>query len=307
MESKTNNMGQAQGLDLHIGVEQCIHNLPHDCRWRTTSGFSFSTPTAAGEKYIHAPCNMLTCRSCAKRFYHQVHPALLHAFHDPGLRFHVSLTLPGNIPLEEQESILKDSLRRLLQHAKRTFDNPLHYAWVIGTHRNGHPHVHMLVNRDLRRASRRGRRIPWLKSVWFSMTHGHQVKAVEIKPGTEANVVQYILQNLFETVLRGQVTGRKYGCSRSIKLRPARRHPDPGKWTRNKHPTAYYARLAGQTDLFMNREVIVLNDTAVSSAPGRGEAPLERRGAVGGPTVPAGAGAGAGAPVPPLTPEVPPQ
>jgi len=291
------NPEQAQGLDKRRTIDQIIQHLPHNCRLRTTSGFSFSTPTPTGTLYVHAPCNQLTCRCCAHVFYHQVHPALCQAFHDHALRFLVSLTLPGNTPINRQEIILKKSLQRLLQYAKRTFPDRLHYAWVIGTQSNGRIHAHMVVNTDLRRASHYGHRTGWLKSTWHHLTGSHQVKVAEITLGTEPNVVQYLLQNIFETVLAEYVRSRKYGSSRSIKFRPARPEPT-GTWERHRQPTAHYARLHGiDKNPIMNGNVIV-NDAGASSTPSRAEAPLDRSAAAGGATGPAGAAGGVGVPVP---------
>ena len=305
MNTTTNRAwGEARGLDRNT-IEQIIQHLPFNCRFRTTSGFSFSTPTPTGTLYVHAPCNQLTCKGCAKQFYHQVHPALCQAIHDHALRFFVSLTLPGRTPPDKQESLLKESLQRLLQYAKRTFPAPLHYAWVIGTGSEGHLHVHMLTNINLCRASRYGSRTAWLKSTWHRLSGAHQVKLIAITPGSEQNVVQYLLKNLFETVAAGRVRGRKYGSSRTIKFRPAKQKPD-ATWTRHRCTTAYHAR-SNRIDEHpvMNGEVLVPG-TSVPDHPARAEAPLCPSGAAGDTRAPAGAAGGAGVPVPLLAGSVPP-
>lgn len=281
-----------------MNIEQLIHRAPHDCRWRTTSGYSFSKPTPTGTRYVHASCNQLRCRSCASQFYHDVHPRLCQAFHDHSLQFLVSLTLPGDVPPESQESILKDGLRRLLLYARRTFSGSLHYAWVIGAHNGGALHIHMVVNLDIRRASQRGRRQEWLRRTWHHLTGAFQVSCKPITPGSEAQVVQYLLENLFEAALHRCVKGRRYGSSRSIRLRSPRRSQDPdGTWTRHRHPTAFYARLYNTDSQPILNAVVDVNDALASSTPRPGSPPLHRA-AAGGASVPAGGRAGVGVPVP---------
>jgi hypothetical protein len=142
----------------------------------------------------------------------------------------------------------------------------------------------------------------WLKDTWFRLTGSHQVKVQSIVPGSEPNVVQYLLQNLFETVVRERVTGRRFGSSRSIRLRRRdKRNPDSAeKYVRVGKPTGMIARDRGLDPYpVINGKYVVAgknNDEVGTTAfePGRAEAPLRRSTDAVGTTVPAGAGGGAG-------------
>jgi hypothetical protein len=304
MKTDTDNL-EAQGLDSLNTIEQIIQHLPYNCLLNTRTGFSFRTTSAEGTTtHIHAPCGKLTCRYCAHRFYHQAHPALCQAFHDLGLQFHVTLTLPGTVTADQQEPILKQAIQRLVQDVRRSFKTTLHFFWVIGTHASGSLHAHMLLNIDIRRGSRYGRRTAWLKDTWYRLTGGYQVKSKEIVPGTEERVVQYLLLNLFQTVVRERVAGRRYGSSRSIRLRRReKRSADSAvKYVRQRQPTGMIARNRGLDPYpVMNGKYVVAgknNDEVgtTSFEPGRAEAPLRRSTDAVGTTVPAGAGGGAGEP-----------
>lgn len=289
------------GLDSYKDIDQIIQHLPYNCLFNTRTGFSFRTTSADGTTtHLHAPCGKLTCRYCAHRFYHQAHPALCQAFHDLGLQFYMTLTLPRTVTRDQQDLILKQAIQRLVQDVRRSFKTTLHFFWVIGTHASGSLHAHMLLNTDIRRGSRYGRRIAWLKGTWHRLTGSHQVEVQSIVPGSEPNVVQYLLTNLFETVVRESVRSRRWGSSRSIRLRrrDKRSADSTAKYVRVGKPTGMIARDRGLDPYpVINGKYVVAgknNDEVgtTSFEPGRAEPPLCRSEA----TVPAGGGGGSGEP-----------
>lgn len=190
------------------------------------------------------------------------------ALHDAALNlklaFLVTLTVP---PADNPELSLKRALARLLQEARRVFPKPLHYAWVIGSGSN--LHIHMLVNHDLRRAVRYGKSVAWLKPVWFRLTGGHQVTVKPITPGTERNVIHYLRRNLFASVLMGVVTQRRWGCSRSMKMRPVKAKSDL-KWKRLSMPTALIAKLEGVDANPVMNSVVTIPKEGVTKSPFKG-------------------------------------
>jgi len=146
----------------------------------------------------------------------------------------------------------------------------------------------MLVNIDIHRGTHYKHRGPWLKDTWFRLTKATQVSFKPITPGTESNVVAYLLFNLFFTVLARPCLKRRYGCSRNIKLNPKPvRDPSRVKFTHQSKPSAYYARVNGiDSNSLVNPQFEI--DSAAPAALGTSqpEPPLTRSAA--GTTGPAG-------------------
>ncbi len=297
----TTTWGQAPRLDSLKTIGQLIQHLPFNCRFNTHTGKSFHTTTPQGTTHVHALCHQLRCRTCAHLRYHELHRALRQGCHDQALNFYCTLTLQGGMQLEQQDLIIKRALGRLLQEARRTFKGQsLIYAWALGIGAGNNLHVNMLLNKDIRRGTRYRKRIEFLKSTWFRLTGAHQVRLQPIRPDDHAFVIQYILVDMFRTVLAVPHLKRRCGASRTIKLRePSIKDPnDTRRWVRSNLPTAHYARVHGiEADPIMNGTFLV-NDAPASSTPSRAESPLHTSDAAGGTRVPAGDGGGVGVPVP---------
>lgn len=259
-------------IPLHT-IEQYEQHCLYDCRLNVKTGFSFThTDTAGVRTFVPAPCNQLKCRSCATWFWKQFMSALHEAALKLKLSFLITLTVP---PTANPERNLKRALARLLQEARRVFPKPLSYAWVIGSGSNNSLHIHLLVNRDLKTATRYHKSVAWLKPTWFRLTGGQQVTVKPITPGTERNVVGYLRANLFQTVLRGTVSHRRWGCSRSIKLRQVNAKSEL-KWKRVNMPTALIARLEGVDANPVMNSVLQIPKEGVTKSPGKG-LPVPRR------------------------------
>lgn len=275
-------------------IEQLIQQLPYCCRTNTLTGFCY----CSGNQYAHAFCKKLTCRTCAHRLLGTLKPGILAAARTHGMAYFVTLTLPASTPPISQSRTLRRALRRLLLEARRSFPGArkLVYCWALGGN-SRYLHLHLLLNRDLRRGTRYGRPIAWLKQTWHSLTGAHQTRCSKIVPGTEARVVDYLLLNFFQTI-QGcpQLQGRRYGYSRGLALTARPRNPQgTRRWIRLKQPTAQIARQSGVDANPVTNSFLDLTDAIASSQPGRAEPPLERS-VPRDTTVPAGGRGGSGAP-----------
>jgi hypothetical protein len=301
-----------QGLDNVNTLEQIIQRLPFNCRFNTRIGASFRTTNPDGSTtVIHASCHQLRCSTCARVRYHQLTDVLRQACRDHGLGFYGVLTLPGGVAVTAQEERLKAALSRLLQEARRTFGPAkLVYFWALGVGANQNLHFNLLLNTDIRRASRHGRRVAWLKSTWQRLTGAQQLSFAPITAGTHDRVVRYLLIDLLRTVVARPALGRRYGGSRCIKPSPpdvATPEDDNSRiWIRVRVPSATFGRISGQDiNPVTNGEYLLppdFQDALASSTPRLGEPALRRCTAAGGVTAPAAGLAGVGVPVPPRTP-----
>lgn len=279
------------GLDNKRRIEQMIQNLPYCCRTNTRTGFCYQS----GTQYAHCFCKKLTCRTCAGRLYTMLNRNLLDASRTHSLAYFVTLTLPTTVPPIRQARTLRRHLRALLHEARRTFIVPpkLMYAWVLGGNAK-RLHLHLLINRDLRRAQRYGRSTRWLKNTWHHLAGADQIRVQQVKAGTEDRVVTYMLKNFLET-LQGcpQLNGRRFGYSRGLGLNSRPKKGNSQKWTRVAVPTAQIAiRYGLETNPITNGTVDV-QDAPASFEPGRAEPPLDRS-VLQDTTVPAGGRGGAG-------------
>lgn len=226
-------------------IEQLTQHLPFDCRSQVHTGFSFSTPLPDGSTtYVHAFCKRRHCRTCAKRLYFSLHRSICAAIPVHTLSHFLTLTFTGRVTREK----FSRSLNRFFREARRTFPT-LTYLWIAGTTRRRHLHVHVLVNVDLRHASRYGQRTKWLRPVWHRITGATQVTTKPITSGTEANIAQYLLVNLFQLLASNTSISRRYGSSRCIRLNPpVPTNPEASSvtWKHERVPTAYLERLCGK-------------------------------------------------------------
>ena len=241
--AKSKNSSGRQGLDSPNTIEQLLHNLPANCTQETRFGSSFTTQGPHGTTYRHAPCRRLNCQYCGRTFFNRAHDSLRDACLNLGLDYFITLTLPKDIPLAK----FKAALRKILLYSPRSFERPIHYAWVLGTTEPHQHHIHLLINRDLRRATKHKKRIPWLKHHWHHLTGAQQVDVSQIAPETHFKVIRYMLCNLFETVLQNITQTRRYGSSRAIKFQPRypRNPEDPRVWKRNCRPSGFHAKRLG--------------------------------------------------------------
>lgn len=283
----------AQGLDNTNTIDQIVQHLPRNCRFNTRTGNHFETTLPDGRTHVlHAHCNSLLCQTCARRIIHTLREALTSAVYQHGLRYLVTLTLPGNLPLDQQSVRLRLALQRFLQEARRTFEPPLTYWWCYGISR-GRLHIHLLTNRDLRRSTHYRHRTEWVKTTWHHLTGACQTDLQLIKDGTQPRVVQYLLLNLMQTVQKRVPLTRRYGGSRVIKVKPTyERDPDAPTYRYLKGPSASVARQHGiDSDPVTNGEFIVgqhstnlskseTQDASASSDQTPPALPLRRRDAV---------------------------
>lgn len=112
---------------------------------------------------------------------------------------------------------------RRLKHQKSS--QVLAYAWVVGRHKNGYPHAHVMTVG--------GRFLPvsHLRAVWAKCsTFGGSVRPSAVR--TEMAAWKYFAGNA-ASKLDDQV-GRRIGCSQNISLRPARPERPKGarEWAR---------------------------------------------------------------------------
>lgn len=101
----------------------------------------------------------------------------------------------------------------------------LAYAWVIGKHRNGYPHAHVMTVG--------GRFLPvsHLRAIWARCSDfGGSVRPSAVR--TEMAAWRYFAGNAASKL--DEQVGRRIGCSQNISLRPARSESPKGarEWTR---------------------------------------------------------------------------
>lgn len=285
----------AEGLDTDKSIEQMCKHLPSDCRFRTRSGHCFrGTDSSGSATYVHAYCNRLTCRTCARRICQALLRSISAAVSTSGLRHHLVLTLPSAVRHHEAEPLVKSAFRKLILAAKRAFGN-LSFVWTLGVTGRGRLHLHALVSADLSKAVVYGRETRWLRNKWHALTGGHQVSSTEFPESDAWNLAHYLVVNMISTVAAGLPLRRRYGCSRGIALRPRAPRLDGVTWERLDRPSAAFAVEHGidpRPVLNPTFKVPAPSDAMASPSPSLGEPPLERRAA--GPTVPAGGRAGLG-------------
>ncbi len=287
----TNLDAQAAGLDRE-SIGHIIQQLPYDCLHNTRTGFHLETRTPTGTRYSHAYCHTLQCRTCVRIRYQTMLQALLQACCVHHLTYFVTLTLRSST---SAAALLSRYASRFLSEARRTFDG-LQYCWMVGVGRRGNPHLHLLVNRDIRRAPHYGTDREWLRRTWCHLTGAHQTKLEAITPGTEHRVINYMLLDMFRSVLSGLPIGRRYSSSRLIKLNPKPvRNPDAPRYERRRGATGALLRQMGlDTDPFQNQtfevdaqstsqrgvEPPLCNGCAASGAPAGGRDQLGLQGDV---------------------------
>ena len=249
-------------------IEQIIQHLPFDCLRNTRSGYHLVTVTPTGQRYLHQYCHTLRCRTCVRLRYLTLLQALLQACQVHHLTHFVTLTLP---PSPSAPQLLRRSVGRFLGEARRNFSG-LQYCWMVGVGRNRNLHLHLLVDRDIERAPHYGTDREWLRATWHRLTGAHQTKILPITAGTERRVINYMLVNMFGSVLSDLPLRRRYGCSRLIKLNPKPVRLHGVTYERRRGATGAMLRELGLVrDPIMN-ETFEIEDR--SHQPGGVESPL---------------------------------
>lgn len=204
-------------LDIS-SIEQMCKRLPRDCWANAATGASLKGTHPDGKvTYVHAYCKTLTCRTCAGRVCSTLIDQLVGAISAHQLTHCVTLTLPGDVAPDNQDLKLKKSLRKLMRAAKRAFGD-ISYVWVLGCHRNGPLHLHMLINRDLRKGMDNGKLINWLKIKWHNLTGAHQVRSFSFPLTDASKLARYmVVKNLLDGILTRPELKRRRGCTRNIK------------------------------------------------------------------------------------------
>jgi len=182
--------------------------------------------------------------------------ALHRAYFLHHLAFFVSLTLPR---VSNPAALLQRSAGRFLTEARRTF-GPLQYFWVVGVGHSRNPHLHLLVDRDLSRAAHYGSDRAWLRPTWHRLTGGHQTDLQPITLGTERRVINYMLTDMFGSVLSDLPIRHRYGSSRAIHPNPKPtfvRNPDAPRYRRREGSSGSIARELGlEEEPFMNGDFL---------------------------------------------------
>lgn len=227
-----------------------LGSLPHDCHLNTGSGFSFRKANPDGSAtYAHAYCNMMTCRSCAKKRCITAAHAIRDAISVHRMLTHVTLTLPPLTKDHEQGRVLARALRRLLLNIADHCKHPFTYVWAYGSGKGGRLHLHLITNvvqvpgtiaiptpstvaaTVAATGSAAAGATPatstvnaygvcktWVKMRWFKLTGAKQVRVTSFPPSDASQMSRYLMKNVLETVFAGHKIKRRFGSSRDIQL-----------------------------------------------------------------------------------------
>lgn len=238
-----------------IHIEQMTGSLPYDCHFNTVTGFTYRKPNPDGtHTYTHAYCNMMTCRSCAKRRCIQAVREIKEAIISQKLLTQITLTLPPDTRDHEQARALARALRRLLRNINERLKRPFTYVWAYGCGTTGRLHLHLVTNaiRSGSRGQKTGVTNKWIKDRWHKLTGATQTHFLRFPPTDAKKIARYLMKNVLETVFSGYRLKRRYSSSRDIKLMgswPSEANDsgeiESGKWERIRGPSARHGSRLG--------------------------------------------------------------
>jgi hypothetical protein len=149
---------------------------------------------------------------------------------------------------------LRETFAKFRVYAKRKFGESISYICVLEYHRNGNPHLHLLVDRYIEQR--------WLSKTWDRIGGGHRV---DIRRVSVNSVSRYLSKYLTkELLLSAPKRTRRVTTARAIKLIPRAAGPKHFAWEfRKKNIWNAYGdevEIYGQHDIFAQALNVAYDD-----------------------------------------------
>lgn len=177
--------------------------------------------------YARLDCKCWRCKKCGPKKAGRYKHAIRNEAERHGLNRFVTLTLdPKNLePGVDPVRHLRKAFDALRHEWKRKFGQPIKYICVLEFHKNGLPHLHLVVDRYMP--------FKWVSLTWQKCGGGQHV---HLKGNIKLNAVsRYLAKYLTKDLLLDAPVGaRRVTVSRGIILNPKSAKPSTHKWERLK-------------------------------------------------------------------------
>lgn len=159
--------------------------------------------------YSRLYCKSWRCSYCGPRKATKIRARIVEKAKEHGLSRFVTLTLDPNLtPEQERVAYIRDVWRKFRVSMKRKIGRTVSFISVIELHKSGLPHLHALVDEYIPQA--------WLSDAWSRLGGGRIVYIERVKD--LRHIGWYLGKYLTKDMLLAGASGRRYTCSRNIKL-----------------------------------------------------------------------------------------
>jgi len=164
--------------------------------------------TANETQYQRLNCKTWICPYCGRRKAKRYKYAIRAAAEQLKLQRFITLTLDPDRIEGDPVVYLRDSFNKLRTYLRRKFGHAPKYIAVLEFHKNGKPHLHVLIDRFVEQA--------WLSAAWSAVGGGRivDIRFVDLHR-VSRYLAKYLTVDLFLSAPKGV---RRVTCSRGIVL-----------------------------------------------------------------------------------------
>jgi hypothetical protein len=206
----------------------------HPNRHRYCGCFTLVGQSLTGDEtqYQRLNCKTWTCKYCGRKKAKRYKHAIRSVAEELKLQRFLTLTLDPARIKGDSVVYLRETFNKLRTYLRRKFDCAPKYLAVLEFHKNGQPHLHVLIDRFIEQA--------WLSAAWSAVGGGRMVDIGFVDLHRVSRyLAKYLTADLFLSAPKGV---RRVTCSRGIVLLEKRSKTHT--WTLLKASIFYlYSRL----------------------------------------------------------------
>jgi len=159
-------------------------------------------------RYSRVDCKTWGCPRCGQRRAKHYRRAIRDAAVSNGLSRFLTLTLDPKKVEGDPIKYLRETFSKFRVYLGRRFKRAPKYIAVVELHKNGMPHLHVLIDRYIEQA--------WIKNAWQSIGGGCMV---DIRYTDVHRIAHYVAKYLTKEMLLSAPAGtRRITCSQQIRL-----------------------------------------------------------------------------------------